>query len=85
MLCERSFENSTKKNGDDDYLLPILLYTSVIAAAVIFSFLYETTPLNSVLGLIFLPVFGFVMYLTAIIFLHNLEGVGQKILFYVKG
>lgn len=84
MLCERSFENSTKKNGDDDYLLPILLSTSVIAAAVIFSFLYETTPLNSVLGLIFLPVFGFVMYLTAIIFCITWKVLDKRYYFMSK-
>lgn len=68
MFCERSFENLIKKNGDDDYFLLIFLFISVIVVVVIFSFLYEIILLNSVVGFIFLFVFGFVMYLIFIIF-----------------
>lgn len=67
MLCKRSFEKSAKTYDNDDYLLPKLISTSVIAAAVMFSFLYEKTPLNKVLGFILYPVLGFVIYLTSMI------------------
>lgn len=70
MLQERcpNFGNPPSRYDHDDNGLSVLVSTSVIAATVVVIFLYETTRLYDVTGYILLPVLGFMLYVTSVIF-----------------
>lgn len=64
---DTSLENPTTEYNND-YVLSILTSAAAIAAVVVFISLYETTPLNSFIGLFLVPILGFMMYFAAVIF-----------------
>lgn len=61
------FENPTSRSDSDGKVLPILVYSSAMAAIIIILFLYETTQLYNIAGFFLLPVLGFLMYFTSVV------------------
>lgn len=80
-----SFGNPPLRYDQDDNVLSVLISTSVIAATVVVIFLYETTRLYDVTGYILLPVLGFMLYVTSVIFWIVLKVlVRRRRSFYIR-